>query len=68
MTVGTVRSKPFINSKYLLVKMSGRCWSEKKFNRLNPDEPFGLYIYIACIVQCKNWDERRANEPGVQDL
>lgn len=23
-------------------------------------------MYVAWLIQCKNWDERRTNEPGVQ--
>lgn len=23
-------------------------------------------MYIAWLIQCKNWDKRRTNEPGVQ--
>lgn len=46
--------------------MSEKWWSRKKLNRLNPDEPFGLCMCIAWLIQCKNGDERRTNEPGVQ--
>lgn len=46
--------------------MSGKWWSRKKLNRLHPDEPFGLCMYVAWLIQCKNWDESRTNEPGVR--
>lgn len=52
-------------SKYL-AKMSEKWRSRKKRKGLKPDELSGLCIYIAWLIHCKNWDERRANESGVQ--